>query len=240
MKSSDEQLKGRGYIVHEDTLEYEHLNKDELLDLLNSKEAHKRTIGVRLLSNKVNLDEKMITLFCDKLSIEKKLYIKIELCDALLKKNNDCARIMVNYLGLIGKNQHKELPKKPFNKRSYPLPHDIISRTLAHMSVNVLPELMTVLKSGNVLAIREVIDAIGFLCFYNDVSEKAQILKDLMDCLHEYDNDPIIRWKIVRALESFNNEEVIDILNHIKENDEEESIRNEADRSLRIIKDKFN
>ena len=40
---------------------------------------------------------------------------------------------MVEYLGQIGNNQHKVLPTNGFNKKSYPLPRDIIARTLAHM-----------------------------------------------------------------------------------------------------------
>lgn len=161
MRSSDIQLRNRGYIYAEDTYDYTDFSKTELLELLKSKEAYKRTIAVNLLSNKYELDNDMINLFCSMLLQEKKLYTKIELCNALLKASVDSAKTMVNYWGFIGNNQYKELPDKEFNKKSYPLPRDIIARTLAHMGVDVLPELTKILKTDNINAIREVIDSIG-------------------------------------------------------------------------------
>ena len=56
---------------------------------------------------------------------------------------------MVEYLGQIGNNQHTVLPTNGFNKKSYPLPRDIIARTLAHMKEDILPVLMDVLKTNN-------------------------------------------------------------------------------------------
>lgn len=82
---------------------------------------------------------------------------------------------MFEYLGKIGNNQHKVLPSNGFNKNNYPLPRDIIARTLAHMNEVILPELLDVLKSNNILAIREVIDAIGFICFYHKIHFNSQI-----------------------------------------------------------------
>lgn len=86
---------------------------------------------------------------------------------------------MVNYLGTIGKNQYKELPEKKINKKSYPLPRDIVARTLAHMGGKVLPELIKLLKSSNVVAIREALNAIGFIGFYNSKAYDEEIFNDL-------------------------------------------------------------
>lgn len=239
MKSADEQLKSRGYITEEDICKYECLNKDELLNLLKSKEPHERTIAINLLPSKSELDDEMLMLFCNMLLKEKKLYTKIELCNALSKRDVKAAKIMVNYLGIIGNNQHKELPDKDFNKKSYPLPRDITARTLAHMSSDILIELIPVLKNNNIIAIREVIDSIGFICFYNFTSYNETIINELISCLNKYSNDDIIRWKIVRAFESFNNKTVIEILINIMKNDSKEIIRNEAKRSLKIINSRF-
>ena len=203
--------------------------------LLKSKEHHKRTIAINLLSNKNQLDNDMINLFCNMLLHENKLYTKMELCNALSKASVKSAKIMVNYLGVIGGNQYKELPDKEFNKKSYPLPRDIIARTLAHMGVDVLPELIKTLKTRNIIAIREAIDSIGFICFYNSNAYSKNILDGLRSCFNEYIEDDIIRWKVVRAFESFNSRISIEMLNHIKENDEKEIIRIEAKRSLDII-----
>ncbi len=104
------------------------------------------------------------------------------------------------------------------------------------MDVEVLPELLKILKLNNIVAIREVIDAIGFICFYNSKVYDKEIINDLISCLNEYIEDDIIRWKIVRALESFNTELIIDMLTNIEQNDEKEIIRIEAKRSLDIIK----
>jgi len=235
MKSSEEQLKNRGYITIEEVNNYAYLTNNELLELLKSKEAYKRTIAVNLLSNRYLLDNEMVKLFCDMLLHEKKLYTKLELCNALRKASADSVDIMVNYLGIIGNNHYKELPDKEFNKKSYPLPRDIIARTISHMSADVLPQLIKILKSNNIIAIREVIDAIGFICFYNPNSFSENVVYDLIICFNQYFEEDIIRWKIVRAFESYNCKSVMDLLTDIKKNDTKEIIRKEAERSLKII-----
>ena len=65
------------------------------------------------------------------------------------------------YLAKIGKNQYKELPSEPSRKKSYPLPRDIIARTLAKMDTSIMPFLMKVLKEDDLSKISEVIDAIN-------------------------------------------------------------------------------
>lgn len=235
MKSPDSQLRSRGKITSKDLQQYSNNTKTELLEILKSKEAYKRTIAVKILSEKYNLTDDLIHLFLHTLKQEKKLYTKIELCDALSKGDVQSAKIMVEYLGQIGNNQHTELPTNGFNKKSYPLPRDIIARTLAHMKVDILPVLMDVLKTNNILAIREVIDAIGFICFYNKIHFNTQIVDELILCLNENYNDDIIRWKLVRAFQSFNDINLIHILIENKQNDSQLVIRNEAKRSLEIV-----
>ncbi|HEY5524836.1 MAG TPA: hypothetical protein VIK26_05815, partial [Clostridium sp.] len=195
MKSSLEQLRNRGYVSLEDTQKYDSFSKSNLIALIESKEAYIRTLGVNLLSNKFELDNDMVNLFCTMLSHEKKLYTKIELCNALSKASVTSAKIMLNYLGIIGNNQYKELPKKIFNKKSYPLPRDIVARTLAHMNIEVLPELVSVLKTNNIIAIREAIDSIGFICFYNPSTFNQGVLDNLILCFNQYNEDDIVRWK---------------------------------------------
>ena len=219
MKSSDSQLRSRGKITSEDLQQYSNNTQIELLEMLKSKEAYKRTIAVKILSEKYDLTNDLIHLFLHTLKQEKKLYTKIELCDALSKGDVQSAKIMVEYLGQIGNNQHTELPSNGFNKKSYPLPRDIIARTLAYMKENILPILMDVLKTNNVSAIREVIDAIGFICFYNKIHFNTQIIDALTLCLRNNYNDNIIRWKLVRAFESFNDINVIKTLMEIEQND---------------------
>lgn len=240
MKSSDSQLKSRGKITSEDLQQYSNHTQIELFEMLKSKEAYKRTIAVNILSEKYDLTDDLIRLFLHTLKQEKKLYTKIELCDALSKGNVQSAKIMVEYLGQIGNNQHIVLPTNGFNKKSYPLPRDIIARTLAHMKEEIIPVLMDVLKTNNIPAIREAIDAIGFICFYNKIHSNTQIIDALILCLGHNFNDNIIRWKLVRAFESFNDINVIKTLMEIEQNDSRLVIRNEAKRSLKIINNRTN
>lgn len=235
MKSTDAQLKNRGKITNEDIQQYSNHTKIELLELLRGKEAFKRTIAVKIVSTKYDLNEDLIRLFLHALQHEKKLYTKIALCDALSKGSVRSAKIMIEYLGQIGNNQHTVLPTNGFNKKSYPLPRDIIARTLAHMNANILPVLVDVLKTNNIAAMREVIDAIGVICFYNKVHATTQIVDALIRCLSTHHNDDLIRWKLVRAFGSFNDINVIKILMEIEQNDRQLIIRNEAKRSLKII-----
>lgn len=239
MESSDSQLRSRGKITSEDLQQYSNNKQIELLEILKSKEAYKRTIAVKILSEKYDLNDDLIRLFLHTLKQEKKLYTKIELCDALSKGDVKSAKIMVEYLGQIGNNQHTELPTNGFNKKGYPLPRDIIARTLAHMKEEILPVLMDVLKTNNTPAIREVIDAIGFICFYKKIHFNTQIIDALFLSLRNNYNDNIIRWKLVRAFESFNDINVIKTLMEIEQNDSQMVIRNEAKRSLEIINNRI-
>lgn len=98
---------------------------------------------------------------------------------------------------------------------------NIATTFLAHMKEEIIPVLMDVIKTNNIPAIREAIDAI-ILCLGNNF------------------NDNIILWKLVRAFESFNVINVIKILMEIEQNDSQLVIRNEAKRSLKIINNRTN
>lgn len=235
MKSSDAQLKIRGKISNSELIEYSNYTQTQLVEMLASKEAYRRTIAVKVLSEKYELNDELVRLFLQVLTHEKKLYTKIELCEALSNGNIQTAKIMVKYLGMIGKNQHKKLPTNGFNKTSYPLPRDIIARALAHMNEDVLSVLLIVLKANNKIAIREAIDAIGFICFYKKIHTNSQIINALIQCFKNYEEDDIIRWKLVRAFESFTDSTIIKLLIEIKQNDCQLAIRNEAERSLKTI-----
>lgn len=84
MKSSQSELKSRGSVSEEDIIKHKDLTKEELLELLKSKEPYKRTVSVRLLGEEF-LNRDMITVMCEMLLTEKKLYTKLEICDVLSK-----------------------------------------------------------------------------------------------------------------------------------------------------------
>lgn len=134
MKSSKEDLRRRGYIEDINIEKYTLLNKSEVLKLLDSKEAYERTIAIRLLSNYKGIEKLEFNkdIIC-RLTREKSLYTKIEIGSALENGDYETLIEMFEYLGKIGNNQYKELPKEVSKKISYPLPRDIIARTTKKM-----------------------------------------------------------------------------------------------------------
>lgn len=234
MKSSIDDLKKRGYIENIDMKDYQNLSHEELYILIKSQKAYERTIAARLLGENA-LDE-VSDILIEVLSKEKNLYTKIEICNVLEKCSINEAKKMIALLGKIGDNQHHTLPQSISKKVSYPLPRDIIARTLAKMNIKVLPLMIEVLTSGDIHAIREIIDAIGFMCFYNNVSNEKFIVEKLVECFETHQEDEIIRWKIVMAFSSFHDEDIVCRLEDVELNDKEALIKEEAKRSLSLIK----
>ena len=109
---------------------------------------------------------------------------------------------MIPYLGRVGKNQHRSLPDKVSAKKSYPLPRDLIARTLAGMDLAVFPLLLDVLDTGDRWKISEALDAVGFMAFYHPslVSEKNA---DRVIRLLKKESDEIIQWKALLCLSAF-------------------------------------
>ncbi len=241
MKSEPEKLKKRGFLDSNEEIEnFKSLSTEQLLYLLNSKKAIDRTIAARVFSTKdlgvEILISRVIPRLLNRLSIERAIYTKIEICNTLKSFGNISVKFMIPYLGKIGDNQYKELPNEKFNKKNYPLPRDIIARTIAHMNIGALYYIRDIVTGDDIVKIREAIDAIGFLCFYNRGKfNKINIIKRLVYCLNIHHDDDIIRWKIVRAFESFDDGRVIHILRNVVENEKETAIIDEAKRSLKII-----
>lgn len=230
-------LKKRGYINEIDLEEYLDLSPKELLILLKSSKAYDRTIAVRLLDRNNTLSQtELSNRLLHILAKEKSLYTKIEICNVLAKSTIQTAKAMIAYLCKIGSNQHRCLPGKVSKKGSYPLPRDIIARTLGKMNIEVLSPLLDTLEQKDINQIREVIDAIGYMCFYNEIANEELVIEKLMKCFNIYKNDDIIRWKIVMAFSSFKDEAVITWLEIIGKTDKEKLIRNEAKRSLKLLR----
>lgn len=73
----------------------------------------------------------------------------------------------------------------------------------------------------------EIIDAIGHIAFnYNDCRSENVLLNAYNDT-----DDEMLKWKLIRAFQSFNSKEVIMILEKMK-NSDIEVFREEAKRSL--------
>lgn len=230
MKSTPEQLKSRGYVEDADIALYLHYDKDMLIELLSSKVATERTIATRLLAKYKHSDVLNALITC--LTKEKKLYTKIAVTESIETFGKEASIKLIPYLSKIGSNQHKTLPPKPFNKSSYPLPRDIVARTICKIGVVALKPLCECLKSSEYHRILEAIDAIGFISFYhNDYSSLGAII-----ALHDvYKDDALMVWKILRALQSFPQQESIELLERYTTSDVMQH-RWEAQRSLEQIK----
>jgi hypothetical protein len=232
MKSSKEQLKSRGYIEDEELENYRQYNKHQLLDLLHSKVPSERTISVRLL-DKYN-DKITLEALVDRLAIEDKLYPKIALSEAISNYGKDASILLVDYLGQIGSNQHKGLPEKPFNKKNYPLPRDIIARTMCKIGKPALNVLRESIYNGTYAQQLEAIDAIGFISYYES---DDTLQDDIIELMNRYEEDNLMIWKLLRALQSFNNEKVIALLIKYKDSNVPQ-LRWEATRSMEQIERK--
>jgi hypothetical protein len=235
MKSNPLKLANRGLITDTDMATCRRLSRQDLISMLKHENPALRSAAIKTLSTHHPMGIETYHQFCELLFCETKLYTRLALCEALQKGGKEAARVLVNYLGKIGDNQYHILPLQISGKRSYPLPRDLIARTLGHMGPEILPELLSVLQTGQLCAIREVVDAIGFLCFYQPIPEPENIRQALITCLAQYSSDSVLRWKITQALISFPGESNRVTLEDISKNDPEDLIRKEAQRSLRFI-----
>lgn len=237
MKSTAKQLRKRGMADQFDVDELMDLSYDELICGINAKLPAKRTAAIRVLYMKFGyIDEKLIQALLERLCIEKSLYTKLEICSVLEKGDDIVAKLMVEYLGKIGSNQYKELPNRVSKKVSYPLPRDIIARSLARMDKSIFEVLMEVLSSQEKYKIYEVLDAIGFMIFYNRELASLKAFESIRGILKAYSDDYIIVWKSVMCFSAFSYKESIDILEEIKRTHGNQIIKAEAERSIKLIK----
>lgn len=81
------------------------------------------------------------------MAYEKQGVVFLKICNTLEKGNLKTAEQMIPYLGRIGHNQHLCLLNKVLKKSSYPLPRDIIARSLGKMDGTILPALLKVLTN---------------------------------------------------------------------------------------------
>jgi hypothetical protein len=226
MKSNPNQLKSRGFLPREFENSFPGISFSEKLKLLKSDDATERTLGARLLFKETLAVAELIQA----LRAEKKLYTKLEICNALISIGEQAVSPLIAELGKIGKNQYTSIPEKEFEKLNYPLPRDIVARTLAFMGEPALPELLNALENVNSKQLSEAIDAVGYICFYNT---HPQAYQHLMKCWTKNIHSDLICWKIVRAMSAFS--ESSSFLLEQKRSILNQRIIVEIDRSLKLI-----
>ncbi|MFA9380124.1 MAG: hypothetical protein ACERKO_03585 [Acetanaerobacterium sp.] len=230
LKSSQKDLEKRGFASAEDIAALKDYQPSELITLLCSDHAVIRTAAAY---NLFSTNESAANQLLERLSVEKCLYTKMAICETLAKGDIDTARKMTHYLGKIGNNQHKTLPEKISAKKSYPLPRDIIARSLGKMDTMILPALLEVLKSDEAAQISEALDAIGLMTFYHPELASKRYAQAVYDVLHEFESSTLIVWKSIICLSAFPLPQSMSILNSFAS--QNNLLGAEANRSLRLI-----
>lgn len=227
MKSSQERLAKRGYLDKSATVDYK-LPSAAKLDLLGSRIPCDRTLGARLLQMESSfVADKLVAA----LKKETKLYTKLELCKTLNIHKIDAIPLLISELGKIGKNQHACVPAKAFGKDNFPLPRDIVARTLANIGADALPALINVLEKGSGRQVSEAVDAIGYICYYQ---HQPIVYKRLLNCYSRHKQEKLICWKIFRAMSGL--PESLPFLQQALDNCTDQRIKTEIARSIRLIK----
>ncbi|GMQ57276.1 hypothetical protein AN1V17_16710 [Vallitalea sediminicola] len=229
MKSNKVQLKNRGYIDDNELKQYNYLTKLQLIKLLQSDIATDRTIAARLLVRYKEFG--VIEVLICSLINETKLYTKIALSECIGTYGEKASEMLIEHLGKVGNNQHRSLPSRPFEKKNYPLPRDIIARTMCKIGKPALNQLRCCLYSGEYIQILEAIDAIGFISYYE---KDTTSLEDIIQLFTKYKDDTLVIWKLLRSLQSFKDERVQKLLK-IHTASSIEQHRWEAKRSLEQI-----
>ncbi len=237
MKSSEEALRKRGMAGEEDIKLLERLSTEDIFMKINSTVPAERSAAVIILRSRCNMEDKeYIFLLLERLKKEKSLYTKIEICNTLEKGNKTVALMMCNYLGSIGSNQHLTIANTVSRKKSFPLQRDIIARSLGRMDKEVFSVLLKQLKILDRTKISELLDAIGYMAFYNPDLANPENFGHILDTYEKYREDMLIVWKIALCCSGFPMKESIELLSHIQCEYSHPTIKAEAERSLKLIK----
>ncbi len=224
-------MRSRGLENEEDLSVYRNEPESVLLGLLDDPLPWKRSVGIRLLG--LSKDEKYLPRFTSILQKETKLYTKIAVSEVMAGYGQKALDYLLPLLGRIGNNQHKEPVLIDLNKKSFPLPRDIIGRIIIRIGPCAILHLIETLKTGTKEQISEAIDAIGHISFnYSDTSA----CQALFDLLEKSENNELYKWKIIRAFQAFPDDRVIGYLSDINKYSMNNILLKEAERSLKRIK----
>lgn len=138
---------------------------------------------------------------------EKALYTKIKICDILADGNELTIKRMIPYIGKIGANQHRTIPKRCSKKKSYPLPRDIIARTIAKMDSRYFDVILENINNQNDFVVAEIIDAVGWQIFYHQELAIEKNYQVILDTIKRYQNNEFMLWKLIICLSAFNQAE---------------------------------
>jgi len=196
-KSSPQQLLSLGFIG-DNVVMLPNNSKENIILQLKSLSPTERSTAANMLQHFA--DTETIAALIAALENEKKLYTKIEICNSLINIGEIAITSLIEKLGKIGNNQHKSIPLKVKQKKGYPIPLDIVARTIIRLKTKPLQVLMEVIENGTNSQKSEAIDAFGFICFYNRNENFWEYIKSKY---LEYEHNDLLRWKTAIAFRSF-------------------------------------
>ena len=220
--------KKRGQVPSEEIESHAEFKTERLIEMLKSVEPQERTIAAAVLGNKQ--DKKSIMPLCAALEREKALYSRIAMSEALGKMGDDAVLPLIKLLGKIGNNQEMELPKKYFNKKSFPLARDMAARTIIKIGKPATPYLIKVVEEQDDYTIQQAIDTLGGIAANTD---DRSALPALINGLKSHSGNKITLWKIIRSLSAFkHSSDALPPLLNILKNDCDAAIIWETARTL--------
>lgn len=228
-KSSETALNSRGIDDSKLIEEYQKLDFSILAEKLKSPLPAERTAAARVLSK--HKTEECAMILTHSLIKETKLYSKIAISESLGNLGIISLKYLLPLLGKIGTNQHKTIPDEKFRKKSFPLPRDIVSRTITKIGEKALVPLEEFICNEDDSAVSEALDSYGFIIFYSKQKRDSSTLIRL----YRKTQNLLIKWKTIRALESFNNNESINLLENVLKDQNLKILHKEAERSLSQI-----
>lgn len=176
------------------------LEVEDLIHGLYSPDPCIRTASAGILGKRK--DASAVEDLCKCIKVEKSLYSRISMSEALGAIGTPSLKKLLNLVGKVGKNQHHKLPGNLFRKWNYPLPRDIIIRTIVKIGQPALELLNLELKtSKDIHYLSEIIDAVGYISFY---SGDTRSYKYIMEVYNKFKGNKVIVWKIIRALQAYN------------------------------------
>ncbi len=202
MNSSAIKRRERGEVNEADITHFASFDEPELLFLLHSKIPVERSCAAIHLRKYQS--PTVVGRLCHQLAIEKKLYTKIALCETLAKCAELSIEPLIGLLGKIGKNQETKIPETGFYKVSYPLPRDIVARTICRLgTVAILPLDKFIKSSKDINALAQAIDAYGHIVYSNKIKCSSSPLQELYA---RHPKNDFLKYKITRCLSGIQDE----------------------------------
>jgi hypothetical protein len=226
MKSTNAQLEKRGFVAADQSVDLD-TPVSEIVNMLWSKSAQMRTIAVRIV--RIKSYTSLLPEVIELLKQEKALYTKIEIQKALTSFGTKSIPFLIDLLGCIGNNQHKTIVNADLNKPSFPLARDIAARILCQIGLSALHPLQVTLRQGSYKQKLEAVDAVGHISFN---FKNYECENDLIRLYNSDECDELLKWKIIKAMQSFKGNKVKEILSEVVKSGDNEILINQAQRSL--------